>query len=68
MDLFKKILGISNSASQRDYIISQAKKRNLNNIEIETVDMNKFETNKKYDMLTKHKTSIWLYFILGYSS
>tara|TARA_B100001540_G_scaffold117028_1_gene104934 strand:- start:5717 stop:6757 length:1041 start_codon:yes stop_codon:yes gene_type:complete len=46
-----KILGISNSASQRDYIISQAKKRNLNNIEIETVDMNKFETNKKYDRI-----------------
>ena len=46
-----KILGISNSASQRDYIMTEAKKKNLNNIEIRTIDMNKFETDSKYDRI-----------------
>lgn len=46
-----KITGVSNSTSQRDYIITQAKKRNLNNIEIKTIDMNKFETDLRYDRI-----------------
>ena len=46
-----KILGISNSTSQRDYIMTEAKKKNLNNIEIRTIDMNKFETDSKYDRI-----------------
>ena len=46
-----KITGISNSASQREYIVTQAKKRNLNNIEIKTIDMNKFDTDSKYDRI-----------------
>lgn len=37
-----KIIGVSNSNSQRAYILEKAKKRNLSNIQIITCDMNKF--------------------------
>ena len=45
-----QILGVSNSHSQRDYILSQARERGLANIEIRTADMNAFEAEAhQYD-------------------
>ena len=38
-----KITGVSNSYSQRSYIMSQADERGLNNLEIVTCDMNEFD-------------------------
>ena len=46
-----KITGVSNSASQRAHILSQAEKRGLNNIEIITTDINVLELNKQYDRI-----------------
>ena len=43
------ITAVSNSSSQRAYILSQAKLRKLKNIEVITCDINTFTTNKKYD-------------------
>ncbi|MDG2252077.1 MAG: cyclopropane-fatty-acyl-phospholipid synthase [Methylophilaceae bacterium] len=45
------ITAVSNSSSQRTYILSQAKLRKLKNIEVITCDMNIFKTNKKYDRI-----------------
>ena len=39
-----RITGVSNSNSQREFILGQAKERGLDNIEIVTADMNDFET------------------------
>ncbi|MBY0516511.1 MAG: class I SAM-dependent methyltransferase [Bacteriovoracaceae bacterium] len=44
-----KITAVSNSNTQREYILNQAKERNLNNIEIITADMNEFNISKKFD-------------------
>jgi cyclopropane-fatty-acyl-phospholipid synthase len=44
-----KITGVSNSNTQREYILSQAKERGLQNITILTDDMNVFEAPAKYD-------------------
>jgi cyclopropane-fatty-acyl-phospholipid synthase len=43
------ITAVSNSSSQRSYILSQAKLRKLKNIEVITCDINNFKTIKKYD-------------------
>ncbi len=43
------ITGVSNSRSQRDYIISQASARGLGNVEIITADMNAFDTERQFD-------------------
>ena len=44
-----KITAVSNSSSQKAYILEQAKKRKLKNISIITEDMNKFNPKPKYD-------------------
>lgn len=46
-----QITGVSNSASQREYIMSQAKARGLSNIHILTADMNVFDTEQTYDRI-----------------
>lgn len=43
-----QITGVSNSHSQRKYIMLQATKWGLDNIEIITCDINEFSTDKKY--------------------
>jgi cyclopropane-fatty-acyl-phospholipid synthase len=40
-----KITGVSNSNSQREFIMAQAKARGLDNVEIITADMNHFEAD-----------------------
>jgi cyclopropane-fatty-acyl-phospholipid synthase len=44
-----QITGVSNSASQREYILQQAKARGLSNINIITADMNVFDTAQTFD-------------------
>jgi cyclopropane-fatty-acyl-phospholipid synthase len=44
-----KITGVSNSHSQRAYILAEAKKRGIKNIKIITADMNQFKINEKFD-------------------
>ncbi|HKA00440.1 MAG TPA: class I SAM-dependent methyltransferase [Candidatus Solibacter sp.] len=44
-----RITGVSNSRSQREYILEEARRRNLNNLEIITADMNTFDTAEHYD-------------------
>ena len=44
-----KITTVSNSSSQRLYILEQAKKRKLKNISVITEDMNTFNPKVKYD-------------------
>jgi cyclopropane-fatty-acyl-phospholipid synthase len=44
-----RILAVSNSAPQRLYILAQAAKRGLKNVEIVTCDMNDFETSQRFD-------------------
>ncbi|WP_395373547.1 SAM-dependent methyltransferase [Marinicella sp. W31] len=44
-----KITAISNSASQREYIMGQAKKHNITNINIITEDINWFNTDDRFD-------------------
>ncbi len=46
-----QITGVSNSASQLEYIMSQAKARGLSNIHIITADMNVFDTEQTYDRI-----------------
>ena len=46
-----KITAVSNSSSQKNYILKQAKKRNLNNISIITEDMNNFNPKTRYDRI-----------------
>ena len=43
------ITGVSNSNSQREYIMNTAKSRGLTNLKIITADMNVFEAPGKYD-------------------
>lgn len=44
-----RIVGVSNSATQREYILKEAKDRKLNNVHIITQDMNEFTINEKFD-------------------
>jgi cyclopropane-fatty-acyl-phospholipid synthase len=44
-----KITGVSNSNSQREYIMAQAKAKGFNNLTIITADMNVFEAPSTYD-------------------
>ena len=44
-----RILGVSNSSSQREYITEQARQRGLNNVEIMTCDMNQFDAGRQFD-------------------
>ena len=44
-----QITAVSNSHSQREYILTQAKQQGLNNVNIITCDMNEFNIDKKFD-------------------
>ncbi|MGQ0442311.1 MAG: SAM-dependent methyltransferase [Methylophilaceae bacterium] len=46
-----QITGVSNSNSQREYILSQAKRRGITNLNILTADMNTFEAPSTYDRI-----------------
>jgi cyclopropane-fatty-acyl-phospholipid synthase len=43
------VVGVSNSASQRAFILGEAKRRGLDNVEIVTCDMNAFEAPGDFD-------------------
>lgn len=43
------VTSVSNSASQRDYIMRQARSRAIGNIEVISCDMNDFTTDKRFD-------------------
>jgi cyclopropane-fatty-acyl-phospholipid synthase len=44
-----KVVGVSNSASQREFILGEARRRGLSNVEIVTCDMNRFEAPGTFD-------------------
>ncbi len=44
-----RILGISNSHSQKEYIESEVRRRRLSNLEILTSNMNVFDTERRFD-------------------
>ena len=44
-----KITAVSNSKSQKVYILSEAKKRKLRNVRVITADMNEFSIKEKFD-------------------
>jgi len=44
-----RVVGVSNSASQREFILGEARRRGLANIEILTCDMNRFEAPGTFD-------------------
>ncbi|HEX6465888.1 MAG TPA: cyclopropane-fatty-acyl-phospholipid synthase family protein [Terriglobales bacterium] len=44
-----RIVGVSNSRSQREFIDAQARRRGLANLEIITANMNDFETPRRFD-------------------
>ena len=44
-----QIVGVSNSASQRAFILEQARQRGLDNLEIITADMNDFSIDRRFD-------------------
>ena len=43
------ITSVSNSASQRDFILKQAEQRSLHNLDVIVCDMNDFETDLRFD-------------------
>jgi cyclopropane-fatty-acyl-phospholipid synthase len=44
-----RILGISNSSSQREWILGEASRRGLDNLDIRTADMNSFDTTERFE-------------------
>ena len=44
-----RITAVSNSASQRAFILARAQERGLGNLEVVTCDMNVFETGERFD-------------------
>ncbi len=44
-----RILAVSNSSRQREYILQRAAERGLQNIEVVTADMNGFATTRRFD-------------------
>lgn len=69
-----QITAVSNSASQRAYIMDQAKARGLSNINVITCDMNEFSIDQQFDRIVSvemfehmrnyetllHRVSTWL--------
>ncbi|NDC37356.1 MAG: class I SAM-dependent methyltransferase [Proteobacteria bacterium] len=45
------IVGVSNSKPQRDFILAEAAKRGLSNVEIITADMNSFSIERQFDRI-----------------
>jgi len=46
-----EVTSVSNSSSQRDYIVAQAESRGLGNIDVVVCDMNDFEAPGQYDRI-----------------
>jgi len=46
-----RITAVSNSASQRAYIVAEALRRNLDNVEVLTCDMNRFDSRARFDRI-----------------
>ncbi len=46
-----RITGVSNSTSQREYILAAAAERGLNNVSVLTRDMNDFRTEHRFDRI-----------------
>jgi len=46
-----RITGVSNSSSQREYILGAAAKRGLDNVSVLTRDMNEFRTERQFDRI-----------------
>jgi cyclopropane-fatty-acyl-phospholipid synthase len=46
-----KILGVSNSALQREFIEAKAKQENISNLEIRTADVNSFSAPRSFDRI-----------------
>lgn len=46
-----QITGLSNSNSQREFIMQKAQERGLSNVQIITVDINEFDTNESFDRI-----------------
>ena len=46
-----RIVSVSNSASQRGYILGEAQRRGLTNLNVITADMNDFATNERFDRI-----------------
>jgi cyclopropane-fatty-acyl-phospholipid synthase len=44
-----RILGVSNSALQREFILEKARQRDLANLEVITADANVFDTERRFD-------------------
>ncbi|HEU4395274.1 MAG TPA: class I SAM-dependent methyltransferase [Planctomycetota bacterium] len=44
-----RVLGVSNSAPQREFILARARERGLRNLEIVTADANRFEAGRRFD-------------------
>ena len=44
-----RILAVSNSRSQREFILSRARNKGLNNIDVLTCDVNRFQTDRHFD-------------------
>ncbi len=44
-----QVVGVSNSASQREFILGEARRRGLSNVEILTADMNRFQAPGRFD-------------------
>jgi len=44
-----RILAVSNSRPQREFIVSRARSRGLSNLQVVTADMNTFETDGRFD-------------------
>ena len=44
-----RILAVSNSRTQREFILSQAEERGFTNLEVQTADMNDFTTDRRFD-------------------
>lgn len=44
-----RILGVSNSNSQREYILAEAERRGLHNLEIQTCDVNDLQLVRRFD-------------------
>ncbi len=45
------VVSVSNSQSQRDYIVAQAKLRGLGNIDVHVCDMNDFDAGRTFDRI-----------------
>jgi len=46
-----RITSVSNSNSQREHIVAEAERRGLDNIDVLTCDMNRFDATGKYDRI-----------------